>query len=160
MKKFILMILSVSVFFIGLGGIVKHVGAKLKSDLGRQATFIQNPASAESEEKTDFGKSAMIFEKSKRPLIIKRGKDESAHGSLEFNLRVPNQADRMIILPRKKSGETLIPGEEFPPIGDKNVITLRPGEPAKFEILETEKKEEKTLSVEDKIKIVRQIRQQ
>ena len=32
MKRFVISILSIAVFFVGLGSLVEHVGAKFKSD--------------------------------------------------------------------------------------------------------------------------------
>ncbi len=122
MKRFILMIISVSVFFIGLGGIVKHVGAKFASGLNSQRVFLKTPVLIDDEEKINFEKSPTFLEKSKRPLIIKRTKNETAGDHLELNLRVPNQPDRIIILPREKSTQPSLQGAEFPRIENNNAI--------------------------------------
>ncbi len=103
MKKFIFSILCVSVFFIGLGGLINQVGAKFKSDaraleiiaLARQAiggeTVIKNVRSM-----TITGNAAQTF--------TIDGVSRTGQGTLEISLQMPNQFSKMLKIGNESSG--------------------------------------------------------
>ena len=95
MKKFFVMIVLVSTFFIGLGALVDRAGATLKSDakalelirLARVAiggdTNIENVRSL-----TIAGNSTYFFDK--------EGVPQTEQGTLEINLQLPNQFSKLV----------------------------------------------------------------
>ncbi|HEV8157704.1 MAG TPA: hypothetical protein VGP58_01650 [Pyrinomonadaceae bacterium] len=97
MKKFIISVLCVSVFFIGLGGIIQQVGASFKSDeralgLIRQARIaiggdanINNVRSLSAK-----GKAVHTFNFN--------GTGRTQEGDFELNLALPNQFSKMMKL--------------------------------------------------------------
>lgn len=95
MKKFIVMILCVSTFFVGLGGLVESVGARFKSDeraleivrLARIA--IGGEANLKAvQAMTIAGKATKTFEFDKVARIEK--------GDWELNLQLPNKISKML----------------------------------------------------------------
>ena len=95
MKKFTVMILCVSTFFIGLGGLVKSVGARFKSDeraveivrLARVA--IGGEANIKAvQAMTIVGKATKTFEFDKVARVEK--------GDWELNLQLPNKISKMM----------------------------------------------------------------
>ncbi|CAN5242891.1 hypothetical protein BH10ACI1_BH10ACI1_32890 [soil metagenome] len=95
MKKFTVMILCVSIFFIGLGGLVETVGARFKSDeraieimrLARQAIGgEENIKAVQSLSVTGKAMKTFEFEKDLR---IERG-------DWELNLQMPNKISKMM----------------------------------------------------------------
>lgn len=95
MKRFFVMILLVTTFFIGLGSLVDRAGAKFKSDakaleLIKQARIaIGGDANINSvRSMTIAGNSTHFFDK--------EGVQQSEKGSLEINLQLPNQFSKMV----------------------------------------------------------------
>lgn len=95
MKKFFVTILLVSTFFIGLGALVDRAGATLKSDakaleLIRQARVaIGGDANIENvRSMTIAGNSTYFFNKD--------GMQQSEQGTLEINLQLPNQFNKLV----------------------------------------------------------------
>jgi hypothetical protein len=103
MKRFIVSMLCVSIFFIGLGGLVDSVGAKFKSDdralelmrLARQAVGgeanIKTVASM-----TATGKATKTFDF--------EGAQRSEQGDWELNLQLPNKISKMMKVSILKDG--------------------------------------------------------
>ncbi|MDQ3712559.1 MAG: hypothetical protein M3388_10125 [Acidobacteriota bacterium] len=103
MKKFILTILTVSVFFIGLGSLVEKTRAGFKSDeraleiiaRARQAiggeTAIKNVRSM-----TIVGNAAQTF--------TIDGAVRTEQGTLEINLQMPNQFSKMLKIGKESDG--------------------------------------------------------
>lgn len=102
MKRFIVSILCVSVFFIGLGGLVDRVGATFKSDdkalnllrAARQAIG-GDTAVAGVKSMTILGKATKTFEID--------GAARTEQGDFEINFELPNKMSRMMKL-RTESG--------------------------------------------------------
>ena len=154
MKKFILMIIAVSVFFIGVGGIVDQVGAKFESDVTVASVVAVTPSSMVSGEEINF-------ESSKGPLIIKRMKDHSAvatSDNFEFNLRLPKPPEKTAGSSVEKSGEPFVIRKSFPQFENRNVFILKRTEGGELKDAEPAEGEQKSFSPDKKIKIIRSIR--
>lgn len=95
MKKFTVMILCVSTFFVGLGGLVERVGASFKSDeraleimrLARQAIGGEQNIKA-MQALTIKGKASKTFEFDKISRV--------EQGDWELNLQLPNKMSKML----------------------------------------------------------------
>ena len=127
MKKFTFMIIGVSVFFIGLGGIVKQVGARFKSDAHVLKTVQQIRIENGGEEKSKSVKSFTIHGKSKKHVIIGGIKENEQSASMPFTLQVPStQFNRTLSFPRQPSSEPIPHGEEFPRVQqDEDVLIFK-----------------------------------
>lgn len=97
MKKFILTVLCVSVFFIGLGSLIDTVGAKLKSDERALALLKQARQAIGGEANinnvrslTAKGKAAHVF--------YFNGTDKTQTGEFEMALQLPNRFQKMVHL--------------------------------------------------------------
>jgi hypothetical protein len=95
MKRFIVTILCVSVFFIGLGGLVDNVGARLKSDAralelikAAQQAIGGDSAIRNVQSLTIAGKATKTFEI--------EGVARSEQGDWELNLQLPNKLSKMM----------------------------------------------------------------
>ncbi len=125
MKRFIGSILCVSVFFIGLGGLVDNVGAKLKSDaraleLIRLAQMAIGGDSAvrSVEGITIVGKATKTFEI--------EGVARSEQGDWELNMQLPNKLRKVMHVTVENDGT----GEKTVS-SDKKVFTMTKKDAAK-----------------------------
>ena len=132
MKKFIVSILCVSIFFIGLGGLADSVGAKFKSDdralellrLARQA--IGGEANIKSVLSMSVtGKATKIFDF--------EGAQKSEQGDWEMNLQLPNKFSKMMKLRVEETGT----GEKTEAV-EKDVVIIRKGEGDKLLVRKTD----------------------
>lgn len=132
MKKFIVMILCVATFFIGLGGLVESVGARFKSDeralelvrLARQAIGGEQ-ALAGVRSLTISGRATKTFE------IENVARTEQ--GDLEINLQLPDKFSKMMKMRHESAdGSEKLENKEF------DVIVVRPGEMKEKVALPTE----------------------
>jgi len=122
MKKFIVSMLSVSIFFMGLGSLVDNVGAKFKSDekalsliaKARQAiggdANIKNVLSLSA-----VGKATKTFDF--------EGAQRSEQGDWELNMQFPNKLRRMMKI-RKEDTGTGEKTESF----DRKVVVIEKNE--------------------------------
>ncbi len=144
MKRFIVSILCVSVFFIGLGSLVDRVGAKFKSD-EKALMLIKQAQSAIGGETAVKNVKSLSIVGSVTKTFDFDGTARTEQGDLEINLQLPNQFARIMKLRREdnstgeKSGEVrkevkvLVmnggDGEGFKPLdpnGEKqNVVVVR-----------------------------------
>ena len=110
MKRFIVSILCVSVFFIGLGSLVDRVGAKFKSD-EKALTLIKQAQSAIGGETAVKNVKSLSIVGSVTKTFDFDGTARTEQGDLEINLQLPNQFAKMMKLRREdnstneKSGE-------------------------------------------------------
>ncbi len=150
MKKFIIMVLCVSTFFIGLGGLVDKAGAKFKSD-ERALEIIRLARIAIGDDANiNNVRSLTIVAKATQDFEID-GVSKTEQGDLEINLQLPNKFSKMlkfgdenggdggnvvkkdvkvIVMKMKNSDEKTIPAPDkdgnvliFKKHGDKTVIT-------------------------------------
>ncbi|HEY0429328.1 MAG TPA: hypothetical protein VGC76_16220 [Pyrinomonadaceae bacterium] len=132
MKKFIISILCVSVFFIGLGGLIDKVGAKFKSDdkalelLSLARTAVGGEASIKAVQSMSIvGKATKTFDFD--------GASRSEEGDWELNLQLPNKFSKMMKV-RVGEGGT---GEKIES-AEKNVVIIKRGEGDKVLMKQTE----------------------
>jgi hypothetical protein len=124
MKKFIISILCVAVFFIGLGNLVEQTGARFKSDEKALALIKQAQIAIGGEEAIRNVKSFSI-----NGTVTKNfdfdGVARTEQGDLEINLQLPNQFAKMMKLRREDNSN----GEKTTEIKKEvNVIVMRQGE--------------------------------
>ena len=107
MKKFIVTVLCVSVFFIGLGSLIEKANASFKSDekaleLIRKARQAIGGDSAVSnvESMTILGKATKTFEA--------EGVARTENGDVEINFELPNKMSRTMKIGSGGSGEGLV----------------------------------------------------
>lgn len=103
MKKFTLMILCVSTFFIGLGSLVDKVGAKFKSDDKALALIKLARTAIGGDANINNIRSLTVTGKVEHTLNID-GVDKSQEGDFEINLALPDQYIKMMKLKIEDSG--------------------------------------------------------
>ncbi len=138
MKKFILMVLCVSTFFLGLGGLIENVGARFKSDeraleimrLGRQA--IGGDANINAVQSLSV--------KGKITKTLNFGDETRTEtGDWELNLQSPNKISKMV----KLGAGVGSGGEQLE--RKVNVIVVRKGDAANSVIDENGSSEKVTI---------------
>lgn len=97
MKRFIISVLCVAVFFIGLGGLIEQVGAKFKSDEQALALIKQARIAIGGEANINSVKSFSAKGKAVRIFNL-NGASKSQEGDFEVNLALPNQFSKMVKL--------------------------------------------------------------
>jgi hypothetical protein len=95
MKKFIIMVLSVSVFFVGLGGLVDKAGAKFKSDERALAVIAQARQAIGGDAAIKNVRSMTIVGNAAQTFTVD-GASRIEEGNLEINLQMPNGFNRML----------------------------------------------------------------
>lgn len=107
MKKFIVSVLSISVFFIGLGNLVEKASATFKSDekalelLGKARVAVGgDSAVAGVKSMTILGKTTKTFET--------EGVARTEQGDTEINFELPNKMSKMLKIGAGDSGSTQI----------------------------------------------------
>lgn len=136
MKKFFLMIILVSTFFLGLGAVVERTGAKFKSDpqaleLIRLARIaIGGDANINSvRSMTISGNSTHVFEKN--------GVRQTENGSVEINMQLPNMYSKIVRIGTPGGGDAIVEkdfdvvilrNDEGNKSGDKDVFIVKKGD--------------------------------
>ncbi|MBS1796252.1 MAG: hypothetical protein JSS81_20535 [Acidobacteria bacterium] len=121
MKKFILTVLCVSVFFLGLGGLVERAGARFKSD-DRAVELIKRARQAiGGDAAINNVRSMTILGKATKTFQIE-GVARTDQGDAEINFELPNKMSRMV-----RIGDPNGAGDK---IVDKqvDVVVMRQGE--------------------------------
>ena len=120
MKRFIVSILCVSVFFIGLGSLVDKAGAKFKSD-ARALELVKLARTAIGGEAAINNIRSMTIVGTANHTFTVDGVARTEPGSLEINLELPNKFNRMVRIgnPANANGELK---KEF------DVMVLRKGD--------------------------------
>lgn len=103
MKRFIVSILCVSVFFIGLGGLVDRVGAKFKSD-ARALELIQQAQQAIGGDSAVKSVQSMTILGKVTATFDVEGVARSEQGDWELNMELPNKLSKKIDIRIEKSG--------------------------------------------------------
>jgi len=104
MKKFIISILCVAVFFIGLGGLIQDAGARFKSD-ERALDLIKQARTAIGGETAINNVRSMSIAGNISKTFDFDGTTRTEQGELEINLQLPNQFGKMMKL-RTQTGST------------------------------------------------------
>jgi hypothetical protein len=103
MKKFIFSILCVSVFFIGLGGLINQVGAKFKSDERALAIIAQARQAIGGDAAIKSVKSLTVVGNSTNSFVVD-GAAKTEQGNVEINLQLPNQFSKTLKIGRDTTG--------------------------------------------------------
>lgn len=103
MKKFSIMVLSVSVFFVGLGGLVDKAGAKFKSDERALAIIAQARQAIGGEAAIKNVRSMTIVGNAEQTFRVD-GAARTETGNLEINLQMPNGFSRMLQIGKESDG--------------------------------------------------------
>jgi len=122
MKRFIVSMLCVSVFFIGLGGLVDTVGAKFKSDEKALELLRLGRIAVGGEANIKAVQSMTITGKATKTFVFD-GTPRSEQGDWELNMQLPNKLSKMMKM-RVEEGGT---GEKIQST-DKDVVVIRRGE--------------------------------
>lgn len=95
MKRFIVSVLCVSVFFIGLGALVDKVGAKFKSDEKALALIAQARQAIGGEQSLAAVRSMTITGRATKSFEIE-GVARSEQGDVEINMQLPDKFSKMM----------------------------------------------------------------
>src|SRR5690606_36168562 len=95
MKRFIISVLSVSVFFIGLGGIMEKTSAKLKSD-ARALELIRLARIAIGGDANIRNVRSMTITATTTHNLEINGVAETKQGTMEINLEMPGKFNKMV----------------------------------------------------------------
>ena len=95
MKRFIISVLCVSVFFIGLGGLVEKTSAKFKSD-ARALELVRLARIAVGGDANIRSVRSMTIMGTTTHNFEKNGAAETKQGNLEINFEFPNKFSKMI----------------------------------------------------------------
>jgi hypothetical protein len=136
MKRFIVTVLCVSVFFIGLGTLVENVGAKFKSDEKALALIGQARQAIGGEQSLAAVRSMTITAKATKTFEVE-GAARTEQGDIEINMQLPDKFSKMM-----KFGKT--EGGEGPGIFEKRVdviVTSKDGEGLKMKVTSPEGEE-------------------
>ncbi len=95
MKRFIISVLCVSVFFIGLGGLVEQTSAKFKSD-ARALELVRLARIAIGGDSNIRSVRSMTINGTTTHSFEKNGVAETKQGSLEINFELPNKFSKII----------------------------------------------------------------
>jgi hypothetical protein len=95
MKKFIVTVLSIAIFFIGLGNLVERVGARFKSD-EKALELVRKARQAIGGDQAVAGvKSMTILGKTTKTFDVE-SVAKTEQGDLEINFELPNKMSRMM----------------------------------------------------------------
>ncbi|HEX8288656.1 MAG TPA: hypothetical protein VF556_11695 [Pyrinomonadaceae bacterium] len=97
MKRFIVSVLCVSVFFIGLGSLADKVGAKFKSDEKALELIKRARVAIGGEANIASVRSLSITGKATQSIAVD-GANRSEQGDLEINMELPNQFSKSLKL--------------------------------------------------------------
>jgi hypothetical protein len=129
MKKFILSVLCVSVFFVGLGALVEKAGAKFKSDDRALALIAQARQAIGGDQNLAAVKGLVITGKVTKSFDM-NGTARSEQGDVEIAMQMPDKFSRMMKIGRHDGAE----GQVF----EKNVdvvMVAKDGENAKVRVI-------------------------
>lgn len=103
MKKFIVSVLSISIFFIGLGSLVDNVGAKFKSDEKALALIEQARQAIGGDANIKNVLSLSAVGKATKTFNFE-GAQKSEQGDWELNMQFPNKLGKMMKLRTEDKG--------------------------------------------------------
>ncbi|HLL99461.1 MAG TPA: hypothetical protein VK400_00265, partial [Pyrinomonadaceae bacterium] len=108
MKRFIISVLCVSVFFTGLGSLIENVGAKFKSD-ERALELLRQARQAIGGEQLIAGvRSLSATGRTTKIFHIEGEQPKTEQGDWELNMQLPDKFSRKMMLRREGGkGETV-----------------------------------------------------
>jgi hypothetical protein len=131
MKRFIISVLCVSVFFIGLGGLVEKTTANFKSDARALEIIRRARVAIGGDANIANVRSLSITGKATKTLDFD-GVSRTEQGDLEINLELPNKLSKMIKIGNVDGGESVEKNIDVVTVGkgeiDKNVVVTPEGE--------------------------------
>ncbi|MCA1623627.1 MAG: hypothetical protein LC768_14865 [Acidobacteria bacterium] len=153
MKRFIITILCVSVFFIGLGGIIEQVEATFKSDERALVLLRQGRIAIGGEDRINSVKSLRIVGKSNRQIKHNGVNLENINGELEMDLLLPNQLRKII----KSDSTKALPNGTIQSAkhGEKNVLIVRSWNGQQVKMLEPGVNAEESTLDGKKVQVIR-----
>ena len=104
MKRFIVSVLFVAVFFIGLGTLVEKAGAKFKSDEKALALIAQARQAIGGDQNLAAVRSMSIIANATKTFEIE-GAARSEAGDLEINMQLPDKFSKMLKIGKHDGGE-------------------------------------------------------
>jgi hypothetical protein len=130
MKKFIVMILTVTTFFVGLGGLIEGVGARFKSD-EKALELIKRARAAVGGENAIAGVRSMTITGKATKTFEFDGAQRSEQGDLEINFELPNRMSRMLKIgdAEKAGGNQLIERRVDVTVVEKGDLKLKTQNP-------------------------------
>lgn len=142
MKKFIISVLCVAVFFIGLGGLFNQVGARFKSDEKALTLIAQARQALGGEANINNVRSLTIVGRATKTFDFD-GSPRTEQGDWELNLQLPNQLSKMLKLRREGGAET----GEHQEIVQKNVIVINRGDGGSDKVIASPDGEKKVVMI-------------
>jgi hypothetical protein len=131
MKRFIISVLCVSVFFIGLGGLVEKTTANFKSDARALEIIRRARVAIGGDANIANVRSLSITGKATKTLDFD-GVSRTEQGDLEINLELPNKLSKMIKIGNVDGGESVEKNIDVVTVGkgeiDENVVVTPEGE--------------------------------
>ena len=121
MRRFIVSILCVTIFCIGLGALVEQVGASFKSD-EKALALIKQARLAIGGEQSIAEVRSMIIKGSSTHTFKFDGATRSESGETEIAMQLPNQLSKMVRIGRHDGGEA------GAMVGERHDIIIRRGE--------------------------------
>jgi hypothetical protein len=125
MKRFIISVLCVSVFFIGLGGLVEKTTANFKSDARALEIIRRARVAIGGDASIANVRSLSITGKATKTLDFD-GVSRTEQGDLEINLELPNKLSKMIKIGNADGGESVEKNIDVITVGkgeiDKNIV--------------------------------------
>ena len=131
MKKFIISILCVAVFFIGLDGLIQDAGARFKSDERSLALIKQAQTAIGGETSLRNVRSLSIVGNVTKTFNFD-GLTRTVQGELEINLQLPNQFAKMMKM-RHEANSTGGKSGDFKK--EVNVIVMNSGDGEGFKVM-------------------------
>ena len=136
MKRFIVTVLCVSVFFVGLGTLVENVGAKFKSDEKALALIGQARQAIGGEQSLAAVRSMTVIGKVTKTFEVE-GVARTEQGDVEINMQLPDKFSKMMKIGKHD-------GAEGPGVFEKRVdviVTGKDGEGLKMKVTSPEGEE-------------------
>lgn len=122
MKRFIVLVLCISVFFIGLGGLVDSVGAKFKSDDKALQLLALARQAVGGEANIKAVQSMSIAGRATKTFVFD-GAERSEQGDWELNMQLPNKFSKMMKVRIEDTGT----GEKSE-FANKDVVVIKKGD--------------------------------
>lgn len=119
MNKFVLMIFSVSIFFIGVGGVVKQIRVKFNPDDPR---LVMIPRIETRNGERGKIKHLPLIEKSQGRILIEGDESNKSRVNFQLKRQFPFPPDKVIEFHRRLPSELLKRGMELPRFNEADTI--------------------------------------
>jgi hypothetical protein len=126
MNKFVLMIFSVSIFFLCVGAMVKQIGSDFFTENPHLVGLPRIETGIGEEETTDFPESSEVKDKPKMRILIQRKKIEEPGKDFHIEMRSHFPPERIIEFQGRDFSKSLIPKAEIPSVSEEE-LNIFPG---------------------------------